>query len=268
MSNLIPIEYQNQRVLTTIELADAYGAEPVKIQQNFSNNKDRYTEGKHFFLLQGNELQEFLRLEIFEVQNQSKIRSLYLWTEKGAWLHAKSLNTGKAWKAYETLVDDYYSIKQLQPKDSYMITDPIERAKAWIIEAEQTKTLTLQLEAQHPKVIFADSVSTSHTSILIGELAKIIKGNGVDIGEKRFFAWLRDNKYLISRKGTDYNAPTQRSMDLGIFKVKETVVTHSDGHITINKTTKCTGKGQIYFVNKFKEEPKCSEQSSNAQPVH
>ena len=77
-----------------------------------------------------------------------------------------------------------------QPKDSYTITDPIERAKAWIVEAEQTKTLTLQLEAQHPKVIFADSVAVSNTSILIGELAKIIKGNGVDIGEKRFFEWL------------------------------------------------------------------------------
>jgi len=139
-----------------------------------------------------------------------------------------------------------------QPKDSYMIADPIERAKAWIIEAEQTKTLALQLEAQHPKVIFADSVATSKTSILIGELAKIIKGNGVDIGEKRFFAWLRDNKFLISRKGTDYNAPTQKSMDLNLFRVKETVITHSDGHISINKTTKVTGSGQIYFINKFK----------------
>ena len=143
----------------------------------------------------------------------------------------------------------YYSV---QPKDSYMITDPIERAKAWIIEAEQTKTLALQLEAQHPKVIFADSVATSKTSILIGELAKIIKGNGVDIGEKRFFAWLRDNKFLISRKGTDYNAPTQKSMELSLFRVKETVITHSDGHISINKTTKVTGSGQIYFINKFK----------------
>ena len=141
---------------------------------------------------------------------------------------------------------------KIQPKDSYMITDPIERAKAWIVEAEQTKTLALQLEAQHPKVIFADSVATSKTSILIGELAKIIKGNGVDIGEKRFFAWLRDNKFLISRKGTDYNAPTQKSMELNLFRVKETVITHSDGHISINKTTKVTGKGQIYFVNKFK----------------
>jgi len=166
--------------------------------------------------------------------------------------------------AFQTIVADEIlpSIRKtgsysLQPKDSYMITDPIERAKAWIVEAEQTKTLTLQLEAQHPKVIFADSVSVSNTSILIGELAKIIKGNGVDIGEKRFFEWLRNNKYLICRKGTDYNAPTQKSMDLSLFRVKETVITHSDGHISINKTTKVTGKGQIYFVNKFKTELMC-----------
>jgi len=125
-------------------------------------------------------------------------------------------------------------------------------ARAIQIANKQISGLQLQLEAQHPKVIFADSVATSKTSILIGELAKIIKGNGVDIGEKRFFAWLRDNKFLISRKGTDYNAPTQKSMELNLFRVKETVITHSDGHISINKTTKVTGKGQIYFVNKFK----------------
>jgi len=125
-------------------------------------------------------------------------------------------------------------------------------ARAIQIANKQISGLQLQLEAQHPKVIFADSVATSKTSILIGELAKIIKGNGADIGEKRFFTWLRDNKFLISRKGTDYNAPTQKSMELSLFRVKETVITHSDGHISINKTTKVTGKGQIYFINKFK----------------
>ena len=110
-----------------------------------------------------------------------------------------------------------------------------------------------QLQAQKPKVIFADSVTASKTSILVGELSKIIKQNGHDIGQNRLFQWLRSNGYLISRKGTDYNMPTQKSMELGLFEIKETSITHSDGHISISKTPKVTGKGQVYFVNKFKE---------------
>jgi len=102
-----------------------------------------------------------------------------------------------------------------------------------------------------PKALFADAVATSKTSILIGELAKILKQNGVDTGEKRLFEYLRNNGYLIRRKGTDYNAPTQRSMEMKLFEVKETAITHSDGHTTISKTTKVTGYGQQYFINKF-----------------
>lgn len=108
-----------------------------------------------------------------------------------------------------------------------------------------------QLKEQKPKVLFADAVSASHTSILVGDLAKLLKQNGVEIGANRLFAWLREYGYLIKRKGTDYNMPTQKSMDLGLFEVKETSINHSDGHISISKTPKVTGKGQIYFINKF-----------------
>lgn len=108
-----------------------------------------------------------------------------------------------------------------------------------------------KIEEQKPKVLFAESVKTSKTSILIGELAKIIKQNGHDIGQNRLFEWLRNNNYLISRKGTDYNMPTQKSMNLGLFEIKETTVTHADGHISVNKTPKVTGNGQVYFVNRF-----------------
>ncbi len=115
------------------------------------------------------------------------------------------------------------------------------------------KQLETKIEEQKPKVLFADSVSASSTSILVGELAKIIKQNGHEIGQNRLFQWLRDNNFLISRKGTDYNMPTQKSMELGLFEIKETSVTHADGHISINKTPKVTGKGQVYFINKFRE---------------
>ena len=118
-------------------------------------------------------------------------------------------------------------------------------------EKEKRQALEVQAEENKPKVLFADAVSVSNTSILVGDLAKIIKQNGVNIGANRLFAWLRDNGYLIKRKGNDYNMPTQYSMDLKLFEVKETVITHSDGHTSISKTPKVTGKGQQYFVNKF-----------------
>ena len=110
-----------------------------------------------------------------------------------------------------------------------------------------------QLTLQQPKVIFADAVTASHTSILVGDLAKILKQNGFDVGANRLFKKLRIMGYLICRKGTDYNMPTQRSMELELFQIKETSIAHSDGHVSISKTPKVTGKGQVYFVNKFKE---------------
>ena len=106
-------------------------------------------------------------------------------------------------------------------------------------------------ERMKPKEIFADAVSTSHTSILIGDLAKILKQNGVETGQKRLFNWMRENGYLIKRQGVDRNMPTQKAMELGLFEVKESTVNNPDGSVRINKTTKVTGKGQQYFINKF-----------------
>lgn len=102
-----------------------------------------------------------------------------------------------------------------------------------------------------PKVLFADSVAASQNSILVRDLAKIIKQNGVDIGEKRLFSWLRENGYLVKKKGNDYNSPTQRSMDLGVLEFTENIHHHNSGMITVTKTPKVTGKGQVYFANKF-----------------
>lgn len=113
-----------------------------------------------------------------------------------------------------------------------------------------------QLKAQEGKVLFADAVATARTTILIGDLAKILKGNGVDIGPKRLFAWLREHGWLIKAPGSSWNMPTQKAMERGLFEVKETTVTHSDGHTTISKTPKVTGKGQAFFVNLFLKEAK------------
>lgn len=121
------------------------------------------------------------------------------------------------------------------------------------LKAEREERMKLQRETEElkPKALFADAVSASKTSILIGDLAKLIKQNGHDIGQRRLFQWMRDKGYLIKQQGTSWNMPTQRSMDMGLFEIKETTITHSDGHVSISKTVKVSGKGQVYFVNKF-----------------
>lgn len=121
------------------------------------------------------------------------------------------------------------------------------------LKEEQKKRIEAEakIEVDKPKVLFSEAVTTSKTSILIGDLAKIIKQNGVEMGQNRMFSWLRDNGYLIKRKGSDFNMPTQKSMEMKLFEIKETAITHSDGHITINKTPKVTGTGQVFFVNKL-----------------
>lgn len=118
-------------------------------------------------------------------------------------------------------------------------------------EREAKKLLEATIEEQKPKVIFANAVSASHTSILVGEFAKLMRQNGVNMGQNRMFVWLRENGYLINRKGSDKNMPTQKSMELGLFEIKETTINHSDGHISISKTPKITGKGQLYFADKL-----------------
>lgn len=124
-------------------------------------------------------------------------------------------------------------------------------------EREKRAALESKVEQDKPLVAFANSVSVAKTSILIGELAKLLKQNGVDMGQNRLFAWMRENGYLINRKGTDYNMPTQRSMEKELFEIKETTISHGDGHTSINKTPKVTGKGQIYFINLFLNEKVC-----------
>ena len=124
-------------------------------------------------------------------------------------------------------------------------------AKALIEAQSVLAAKDKQIEEMKPKALFADAVATSHTSILVGELAKILKQNGIEMGQKRLFAWLREKGYLIKRQGTDYNMPTQKAMDLGLFEIKEGSYVNGSGVNITTKTPKVTGKGQQYFINKF-----------------
>ncbi|HEA4390831.1 TPA: phage antirepressor KilAC domain-containing protein [Staphylococcus aureus] len=156
-------------------------------------------------------------------------------------------------------------------------SEPAKRARQYFIQVEKAwnspemimqralkianntiNQLETKIERDKPKIVFADAVATTKTSILVGELAKIIKQNGINIGQRRLFEWLRQNGFLIKRKGVDYNMPTQYSMERELFEIKETSITHSDGHTSISKTPKVTGKGQQYFVNKFLGEKQTS----------
>ena len=121
-------------------------------------------------------------------------------------------------------------------------------ARALLMADKKIHKLETQIEADKPKVLFADVVSASHSSILFGDLAKLISQNGYKIGGNRLFVWLRENGYLIKRKGSDWNMPTQRSMEMKLFEIKESTITHPDGHILVSKTVKVTGKGQQVSV--------------------
>lgn len=145
-------------------------------------------------------------------------------------------------------------LPSIRKTGSYQTAQPKGKELLALAVLEAQKTIELQnqeIERMKPKEIFADAVATSHTSILIGDLAKLLKQNGIETWQKRLFEWLRENGYLIKRKGADWNMPTQKAMEMKLFEVKESTVNNPDGSVRINKTTKVTGKGQQYFINKF-----------------
>lgn len=181
--------------------------------------------------------------------NESGLYSLVL---------SSKLPTAKKFKRWVTSE----VIPSIRKHGAYMTPDKLEEvllkpdtliqlAQNLKAEQEKRRALEVKMEEQKPKVLFAESVEVAKTSILIGELAKLLKQNGINIGQNRLFEWLRNNGYLIRRQGSDYNMPTQRAMEMGLFEIKETTITHSDGHIHVSKTPKVTGKGQVYFVNLF-----------------
>ena len=187
-------------------------------------------------------------IQKMKVINESGLYSLIL---------SSKLPTAKEFKHWVTS-KVLPSIRQngvyMTDQKAYDITHNKDSLADLLLQAgEQLKRKDAQITEMKPKAVFADSVATSHTTILVGDLAKIIKGNGIDIGARRLFQWMRDNGYLIKRKGTDYNSPTQKAMDLGLFKIKESSHVNSDGVTVVTKTSKVTGKGQQYFVNKFLE---------------
>ena len=194
----------------------------------------------------------------YKALGQNRSYKEYLLTKDGFTLYMFNIQGHNDFKmAYINRFNEMEKQLIEQPKDSYMIDDPVERAKRWIEEAEQRKALETktqeqakQIEQDKPKVLFADTLASSNNSILIGELAKLITQGGYPIGQNKLFKWLRDNGFLC-KNGERYNLPTQYSIDMNLLDIKKRVINNSDGSSRVTRTTKVTGKGQNYFVNKF-----------------
>lgn len=177
----------------------------------------------------------------------------YLMTRDGFTLLAMGFNGTKAMSWKLRYIEAFNQFEAEIKKNN--IPKGKELMAMAVLEAQKTiEAQTSLLEEQKPKVLLADAITESITSISIGDLAKILRQNGVDTGQNKLFEWMRKNKYLIHRKGTDYNMPTQRSMNMKLFEIKEASFVRSDGLIAINKTPKVTGKGQNYFLNKILNE--------------
>lgn len=239
MNELLQINYDTEHpTVSARDLHEALGIEK-RFSAWFETNSQGFIDGEDFTsVLSGTVVNNGAKRELQDYGlsiDMAKHICLMSRTEKGKRCRQYFIDLEKAWNTPEQIF-----ARALKMADKQI--DKLKSANALLLQKS---------EQDRPKVIFADAVTTSSKSILIGELAKILKQNSVETGEKRLFEWLRGNGYLIKRKGTDYNAPTQKSMELGLFQVKETAITHSDGHVTVSKTTKVTGKGQQYFINKF-----------------
>jgi anti-repressor protein len=203
---------------------------------------------------------------VLETPTQSGVQSIKYGKESEVYRLTMKSKLPNAEKFQDWVCDEV--LPSIRKHGAYMTQETLEKAltspdfliqlatnlkeeKQKRIEAEQKAELAEQtIKSNAPKVLFADAVSTSQRSCLVAELAKILQQNGVNIGQNRLFAWMRENGYLCS-KGQYYNQPTQKAMDLGLFELKQTTINKPDGSILVSTTTKVTGKGQVYFVNKF-----------------
>jgi anti-repressor protein len=184
-------------------------------------------------------------------ENRGKQYPMYLMNRDGFTLLAMGF-TGKA--ALEWKLKYIAAFNEMEKKlaEQPQLTRSQLLATALIAAHEELEEKDKQIETMKPKALFADAVSASSQSILVGEMAKLLSQNGIQMGQNRLFQWMRENGYLIKdKKQMDYNMPTQKSMELRLFEIKETSIAHSDGHTSINKTPKVTGIGQVYFVNFF-----------------
>ncbi|HFQ7948719.1 TPA: phage antirepressor KilAC domain-containing protein [Clostridioides difficile] len=259
MNDLTIIKQNNQFLVESREVAELIEKKHDNLLRDIRGYKKILEDSSNL------RSQDFF-IESTYINTQNKIQPCYLLTKKGCDMVANKMTGEKGiifTAIYVTKFEEMeQELKEQQPK---LPTTYKEALQQLLIEVEEKEQLQLEnqekdkvIQLQQPKVLFADSVASSDNSILVGELAKLLRQNGIDTGQNRLFDWLRNNGYLIKRKGEDYNTPTQKSVDLGVIETKEGTRVHPDGHTSITKTPKITGKGQIYFINKFKSSKQLS----------
>lgn len=231
-NQLIKVEVKNnQQLVSARELHKGLGL-TGRFSRWFNNNSEFFEENTDFYKCTSSTVVNNGAVRILDdyllTVSMAKQLAMMARTERSKLYREYFLDLERKWNSPQEVVKRGYAILQ-----------------------DENTQLRIENKTMKPKALFADAVSASNKTILIGDLAKILKQNGVNIGSVRLFRWLRKHSYLIKRDASDYNMPTQKSMERGLFVVKETIITHSDGHTTISKTPKVTGKGQIYFVNKF-----------------
>lgn len=237
MNELIKVDSDTQMV----SARELYGVLEIasRFSRWFDTNKDLFVEGEDYYKCTSSTVVNngaVRELEDYQISVlMAKHLAMMSRTEKGKKVRDYLIALEKAWNTPE----------QVMARALRIADRTIDELK------HSNQHLAAVNEEMKPKAIFADAVAASHTSILIGDLAKLISQNGVSIGQKRLFKWLRDNGYLIKREGSDRNMPTQRSMEMKLFEVKESTISNPDGSVRITRTPKVTGKGQQYFVNKF-----------------
>lgn len=231
-NQLIKVEVKNnQQLVSARELHKGLGL-TGRFSRWFNNNSEFFEENTDFYKCTSSTVVNNGAVRILDdyllTVSMAKQLAMMARTERSKLYREYFLDLERKWNSPQEVVKRGYAILQ-----------------------DENTQLRIENKTMKPKALFADAVSASNKTILIGDLAKILKQNGVNIGSVRLFRWLRQHGYLIKRDASDYNMPTQKSMERELFVVKETVITHSDGHTTVSKTPKVTGKGQIYFVNKF-----------------
>lgn len=235
MEKLTVLTNNNERVLTTKQMACVYETEEVRIRQALQRNQERFEKGKHYYKLEGEELKYFKRKYLKDTS--LRINSLILWTEKGANRMCKILDTDRAWEQFDILEETYFRVKENNKPQ--LPGDYLTALKALVASEEEKQKL--QIENKEQKEVL-NTFETAKGNILVRELAKIMSKEGISIGEKRLWEKLREWKLVNSK-----NEPYQKYIDMGVFELKEGV---KNNHTY--RTLKITGKGQVYIINKFK----------------
>ena len=238
MNDIILSTQNGEPVVSSRQIAESFGKEHKHVLDAVKNLVAENSAAKSMF-----------HLSSFE--NRGKKYPMYLLNRDGFSLLAMGF-TGKEAVQWKLKYIAAFNAMEKQLAQRPPLSRSELMAQALIAAHDELEHKNAQIEEMTPKAVFADAVRASKSSILIGELAKILRQNGVEMGQNRLFEWLRRNGYLISRAGSDRNMPTQRAVEMGLLEIKETTICHSDGHTSISKTPKVTGKGQIYFVNKLK----------------